>query len=262
MRNSICAWLAALGRSLLEENTMDRKKADKFRVALTALQQRLRDDGSKVTDEALDSVNGELSHVPMHLGDLGSEEFSRDMSAVLAENEGYLAGEVRDAIARFDAGKYGECENCGKGITLARLEAIPFARHCVKCAEKLQGPREEDYSGANRLGPNFNTGRPRGPDDTLAPEGLMAEDRRRRGRRGDVHAVGDAGGGTAWGGLAGSTIGHGDPSIANLQDAAGSGNSDAAEERFASRAHTVQPVGYESDEDRQRYAEEEDQEEL
>lgn len=85
----------------------------------------------------------------------------------------------------------------------------------------------------------------------------MAEDRRRRGRLGDVHAVGDAGGGTAWGGLAGSTIGHGDPSIANIQDAAGSGNADAAEERFAGRGRTIEPVGYETDEDRRRYADEE-----
>ena len=91
----------------------------------------------------------------------------------------------------------------------------------------------------------------------MAPEGDMAEDRRRRGRRGDVHAVGDAGGGTAWGGLGGSNIGHGDPTIANLQDAAGSGSSEAAEERVAGRARTVEPVGYDSDEDLQRYAEEE-----
>ena len=54
----------------------------------------------------LDSVNGELSHAPMHLGDLGSEEFLRNVSAVLAENEGYLAGEVRDAIARLDTGTF------------------------------------------------------------------------------------------------------------------------------------------------------------
>ena len=88
---------------------------------------------------------------------------------------------------------------------------------------------------------NVDTGRPHGPSDTMAPEGDMAEDRRRRGRRGDVHAVGDAGGGTAWGGLGGSNIGHGDPTMANLQDAAGSGSSEAAEERVAGRAELSSP---------------------
>ena len=226
---------------------MDRAKVEKFRVQLETLRGRIRDDGLRVADQALDSVNGELSHAPMHLGDLGSEEFLRDVSAVLAENEGYLAGEVRDAITRLETGTFGKCEHCAKAIPHARLEAIPFVRHCVKCAAEFDGAPTG----------NVDTGRPHGPSDTMAPEGDMAEDRRRRGGRGDVHAVGDAGGGTAWGGLGGSNIGHGDPTIANLQDAAGSGSSEAAEERVAGRARTVEPVGYDSDEDLQRYAEEE-----
>jgi RNA polymerase-binding transcription factor DksA len=228
---------------------MERAKVEKFRMQLKALRGRIRDDGSRVADQALDSVNGELSHVPMHLGDLGSEEFLRDISAVLAENEGYLATEVRDALGRIDAGTFGSCERCEKPIPQARLEAIPFVRYCVKCALEFNGAPAG----------NIDFGRPHRPEDTIAPEGEMAEDRRRRSRRGDVHAVGDAGGGTAYGGLAGSNIGHGDPSVANLQDAAGSGSSEAAEERVIARGRTVEPVGYDSEEDLQRYAEEERQ---
>ena len=65
---------------------------------------------------------------------------------------------------------------------------------------------------------NLNTGRPRGPKDTLAPEGEMEEDRRSRRRATmdvrdrpvvdpDIYAAGTAGGGTAVGGLAGSNEG-------------------------------------------------------
>jgi DnaK suppressor protein len=234
---------------------MNKQKLDKFRKQLESLQDRLRDVGAAVTEQARSLTGGltagELSNVPLHLGDRGSEEYLQDMNAVLAENEGYLAGEVRDALARIEAGTFGQCEECGKSINAARLEAIPFARHCVKCAEKIQGPSQEDFSGSNRLGPNFNTGRPRRPDDTLAPEGDMSENGRH-----DVHAVGDAGGGTAFGGLAGSTAGHGDPEIDQLQEAFGSGNGEAAEERIRSQANAVEPMGYESDDDRRRYAEE------
>jgi RNA polymerase-binding transcription factor DksA len=226
---------------------MDRAKVEKFRERLETLRGRIRDDGLRAADQAFDSVNGELSHVPMHLGDLGSEEFLRDMSAVLAENEGYLASEVRDALERLERGTFGKCERCDKAIPFARLDAIPFARHCVKCAAEFNGAPAG----------NIDVGRPHWPEDTIAPEGKMAEDRRRRGRQGDVHAVGDAGGGTAWGGLGGSNIGHGDPSVANLQDAAGSGNSDAAEERFRSRSQPVEPVDYDTEEDLARYAQEE-----
>ena len=49
------------------------------------------------------------------------------------------ADEVRqydDALARWDAGDYGICANCGRPIPQGRLEVRPFARLCVPCAEK------------------------------------------------------------------------------------------------------------------------------
>lgn len=211
---------------------MNGQALERFRNVLTQLQDRLRVDGTAATKDALEWAQGELSHVPLHLGDMGSDEFLRDVSAVLAENEGYLASEVRDALKRIAQGTYGQCENCGKSIAGRRLKAIPFARYCLRCASELNS------SPAGSI----DDGRPHKPKDTLAPEGGMAEDRRRRGRRGDVHAAGDAGGGTAWGGLAGSNRDHGDPFIANLQDAVGSGNTDASEERFRSRGHVVEPI--------------------
>lgn len=44
--------------------------------------------------------------------------------------------EVEDALARYEAGTYGICENCGQEIDIARLEAIPYTRYCLRCAEQ------------------------------------------------------------------------------------------------------------------------------
>ena len=38
------------------------------------------------------------------------------------------------AVARIDAGTYGECAECGDPIAPRRLEAMPFAVLCVACA--------------------------------------------------------------------------------------------------------------------------------
>jgi DnaK suppressor protein len=46
---------------------------------------------------------------------------------------------LEDALRRIDAGDYGECVLCGKEITMARLEAIPWARYCVDCQEFQEG---------------------------------------------------------------------------------------------------------------------------
>jgi DnaK suppressor protein len=40
---------------------------------------------------------------------------------------------VDEALARLDAGTYGTCIRCGTAITDARLEALPWAAHCIDC---------------------------------------------------------------------------------------------------------------------------------
>jgi RNA polymerase-binding protein DksA len=41
---------------------------------------------------------------------------------------------LRAALARIEAGTYGRCITCGEDITLQRLEALPYAMTCIKCA--------------------------------------------------------------------------------------------------------------------------------
>jgi DnaK suppressor protein len=43
--------------------------------------------------------------------------------------------DIEEAIVRHEAGKYGQCQNCGNEIDIARLEAIPYTRLCLRCAE-------------------------------------------------------------------------------------------------------------------------------
>ena len=46
--------------------------------------------------------------------------------------------EVNDALARIGHGTFGVCENCHKPISEERLDALPYARYCIRCARKLQ----------------------------------------------------------------------------------------------------------------------------
>lgn len=60
------------------------------------------------------------------------------------ENDEVLAGigasteselrQVNRALARLDAGRYGECAQCGEAIDTRRLAALPYADRCVRCA--------------------------------------------------------------------------------------------------------------------------------
>jgi len=51
-----------------------------------------------------------------------------------------IAG-IERALARMDAGTYGNCARCGESIAPARLRALPAAEHCIRCAERISGSR-------------------------------------------------------------------------------------------------------------------------
>jgi RNA polymerase-binding transcription factor DksA len=206
-----------------------------LRRQLQELTTRVRSDAASLVEQTRASSGGnggsELSNAPFHLGDMGTEEYLYDMNTTLLANEQYIVREARGALRRMDAGTYGKCESCGQAIAKARLEAIPYTRYCVKCAaENDETPQV-----------NLNEGRPQSPKDTLAPEGEMEEDRLKRVdpfespsqriHRGDVHAAGSAGGGTAVGGLAGSNEGYGDPKVIEVDEATASGHFDAEDDR-------------------------------
>ena len=48
---------------------------------------------------------------------------------------------LHDALARLDDGTYGTCQRCGKPISPARLEALPWAAHCIECQASIDRSR-------------------------------------------------------------------------------------------------------------------------
>lgn len=80
-----------------------------------------------------ESSNDDDEHDPE--GVTLSSEWSRLTG--LAEAAASELHQVDDALTRVEAGTYGVCANCGRPIPAGRLEARPFAEHCVSCAEKL-----------------------------------------------------------------------------------------------------------------------------
>jgi|SRR5579884_916705 len=126
---------------------MTKKELDAYRQQLTNLKHRLHGDVSQLETEALRTAggeaNGNLSSVPIHMADLGSDTFEEDVTLGLIENADTMIEEINGALTRLDQGGYGTCEECGKPIARERLEALPWTRHCIRCAQKIQeGPTD------------------------------------------------------------------------------------------------------------------------
>ena len=119
------------------------KKADLkvYKERLIELRARLRGDVSALANAALNKrsdANGDLSSMPIHMADVGSDNFEQEFTLGLMENEESTLAQIEGALERIEDGDYGSCVECGRVIPKMRLNAIPYTPYCVKCAEKLQ----------------------------------------------------------------------------------------------------------------------------
>jgi DnaK suppressor protein len=69
------------------------------------------------------------------IADRATSAFQREFSFALSENEGQLLRMIDDALARVESGRFGLCVHCEQPIERQRLQAIPWARHCIACQE-------------------------------------------------------------------------------------------------------------------------------
>jgi DnaK suppressor protein len=68
--------------------------------------------------------------------DVGAKTFEREHELALTHNARELLAQNERAIARIEAGTYGNCESCGEPIGKARLQAFPRATLCVACKQR------------------------------------------------------------------------------------------------------------------------------
>jgi DnaK suppressor protein len=65
--------------------------------------------------------------------DIASLEISQASLQKIGKREAYLLKKIDHALAKMEGGTYGECENCGQEIAVARLMARPVAQLCIDC---------------------------------------------------------------------------------------------------------------------------------
>jgi len=113
-----------------------------FQARLMKIKTILREGMGHLEDNSLKKsgrdASGNLSNLPIHLADAGSDTFEQDFSLGLLEGEDIEAKEIDEALERIDNKTYGICEECSKPIAENRLKVIPYARFCIKCQESAE----------------------------------------------------------------------------------------------------------------------------
>ena len=120
---------------------MTKPELETYQETLLALRSRLRGDVSHLANEALGANGAKTTggtHAPVDLADVATDNFEQEFTLSLMQNQELVLGEIADALERIRQGTFGRCEECDKPIAKARLQALPYTRHCVACARKVQ----------------------------------------------------------------------------------------------------------------------------
>ena len=101
----------------------------------------LSGDVNTLQNEALrknrQEATGDLSNMPIHMADIGSDNYEQEFALELIQNEEVTLREIDEALKRIEDRSYGKCEDCGKKVPVARLKAKPHAKYCIEC-KRLQ----------------------------------------------------------------------------------------------------------------------------
>ena len=133
------------------KSTLAKSTLAKFRRMLLDKRHDLIGDMNGLQAETLGAGRngaGDLSNMPTHPADLGTDNYEHEFSLGLLESERMMLTEIDEALLRISEGTYGVCMGTGKPIGMPRLRAKPWAKYAIDYARKVeQGlvrPGEDD----------------------------------------------------------------------------------------------------------------------
>ena len=115
---------------------LSKKELDDYRTLLLAKRKQLVGMLNGMEDEALRSSGGNLSNMPVHMADMGSDVYDQDFTLGMAETERAILDEIDAALQRIADRTFGVCQMTGKPISKARLDAKPWAKYSIE-AERI-----------------------------------------------------------------------------------------------------------------------------
>ena len=115
---------------------------------LASFKQRLLDKHAQLANGAGRSSFGkdQDDDAIKDLGDQANTAYTREFFFELGNGDRRLLRDVVAALQKIDDGSFGRCERCGETIGDKRLEALPFARHCIDC-QRLVEEEERTTAG-------------------------------------------------------------------------------------------------------------------
>lgn len=111
---------------------MDKKRLDYYKKKLQARRDELLKTIARTEEEGRTADDDPT----VDLADKAANSYTKEFLFGQTNTDRSMLALIDDALARIRASTYGTCAECEEELQQKRLEAVPWARYCVSCAEK------------------------------------------------------------------------------------------------------------------------------
>ncbi len=115
----------------MKRKKMTKRKMQAYRKKLMAKRELI----AGAIDRQLHAGKETQQDIPHDPADAASNSYIKELLYSQSTNDRYVLKLIDEALERMEDGTYGICVSCGNPIQEKRLQAVPWARHCIHCQE-------------------------------------------------------------------------------------------------------------------------------
>lgn len=113
---------------------MEKKRIAQYKKRLLEKKAQLLDTVSKTEQDGREADE----EAAQDIADKATNSYTKEFLFKKSNDDRFILQLVDEALDRLDAGEFGTCVACGGEMQQKRLDAVPWARHCIECQEKQE----------------------------------------------------------------------------------------------------------------------------
>ena len=111
---------------------MDKKRLEYYKKKLVTRREELLRNIARTEEEGRAADDDPT----VDLADKAANSYTKEFLFGQTNHDRSTLQLIEDALKRIRENQFGLCVNCQEEVQQKRLEAVPWARHCISCQEK------------------------------------------------------------------------------------------------------------------------------
>ena len=113
---------------------MDKKRLDYYKKKLQVRREELMKTIARTKEEGRTADEDPT----VDLADKAANSYTKEFLFGMTNTDRTILNMIDAALKRINTDEFGVCANCKEEMQQKRLEAVPWAKHCITCQEKME----------------------------------------------------------------------------------------------------------------------------